>query len=272
MDPGVTQPLNRGVEVLPVFQAMRNEQYSQGAHSSSAPTMQESTTELPGGKRDSEGANDHPPFTQGQRTSPLELPNHEWSHKSADHITTSREDLAQRIHQLDRWVERHGSANTLQASPKEEELQEASGVEIDPIPDGAALRERLLHLKTAQKRRLAISGSETERRILIQDRDKSTHVWVLKNPELEIQEAVDYASLETLAEEALRFFLANPRWTTNSRVICSLVKNRMVPPEFIPRLLTILESDVLRRLLHDEGYPALVHGQSRRILVQRDEL
>ena len=277
MDPGMTHPVNRGVEVIPVFQALRTQHHMQTSQIQAsdihdAPKVQEITAELPGASGGSSRKNQPPPFTLGQRTAPLELSDNERDQQSSGSSKTSREELAHRINQLDRWVERHGSANTLQASPKEEELQELSTPSVEPIPDGAALRDRLLGLKTAQKRRLAISGSETERRILIQDSDKDTHVWVLKNPDLDVQEAIDYASLETLAEEALRFLLGNPRWTTNSPVICSLVKNRMVPPQYIPRLLTILDNETLHQVLTDDTYPALVHGQSRRILVQRDDL
>lgn len=202
----------------------------------------------------------------------------------AESLAPSERDLLERVAHLDKVVEglqgQVPPGATIQAAPPavEEEAPAAKQdppIEAEAEPDPEELLSKTQRLRTLtpnHKKKLAISGGREEREILMRDPDEDIHIWVLKNPELELDEVVGYSCLEALSQDALNFLLHNRRWGTSPEVALNLALNPRIPPEAIPNLLTVLPAETLKTLVGVQGIRHLVSRQARRILMERAEL
>jgi hypothetical protein len=198
------------------------------------------------------------------------------------------EELRRRVAELDRLVAEAGAkpGETLQAAPPVAaavpvNLADTKGAEqedgkeptppAEPTPQ-PKLEELVAALSDKQKKKLAISGGEEERRLLMVGPDHSLHIWVLKNPGLTEAEVVDFAANPSLSPDALNFLLQNRRWGTAAAVADILVVNPNTPPEAIPNLLTVLPQAKLKQLAETPGVRHLVARQARRVLMERSQI
>jgi len=194
----------------------------------------------------------------------------------------AEQELARRVAQLDQWLVQQQaetlSTSTVQAAPPpspppKPEEPSSSPADAPPVDTReqppASITETIAAMGPNQKKKLAISGTEEERRVLVADKDRSVHIWVLKNPALTEDEVVDFAKEETLSTEALMFLIQNRRWGTSPRVALSLALNPLTPPEAIPNLLLVLSEETLKKLVSTAGIRHLVARQARRILMER---
>jgi hypothetical protein len=197
------------------------------------------------------------------------------------------EELRRRVAELDRLVAEAGAkpGETLQAAPPVAAavpvtLADTQGAEegssehtppAEPTPQ-PELKDLVSNLSDKQKKKLAISGGEDERRLLMGEPDHSLHLWVLKNPGLTEPEVVDFATNPNLTPDALNFLLQNRRWGTSAAVADKLVANPITPPEAIPNLLTVLPQEKLKVLAEAPGVRHLVARQARRVLMERSQI
>lgn len=189
----------------------------------------------------------------------------------------SEEDvLRHRVAELDRLVAEAGAkpGDTLQAAPAH--ISVSAGEPPSEAPSetdaSAQLKEQIAALSDKQKKKLAISGGEQERRLLMVETDRSLHLWVFKNPGLTEAEVVDFAANPELSPDALNFLLQNRRWGTSTAVANQLVANPNTPPEAIPNLLTVLPQAKLKELAEASGVRHLVARQARRVLMERSQV
>jgi len=197
-----------------------------------------------------------------------------------DVAAAAKAELARRVAQLDRWVaqqmESAPAGATVQAAPPGQVVDESTG-EVIQRPtqeqiDEANRVQMIRELSETQKKKLAISGGEEERRVLMGDPMVELQIWVLKNPDLTEVEVVDYSQKTDLAEDALNFLLQNRRWATCAPVARNLALHSGPPPEAIPPLLTVLPVGDLKALAATPGIRHLVARQARRILMERSHI
>ena len=199
----------------------------------------------------------------------------------------SEEELRRRVAELDRLVAEAGAkpGETLQAAPAQPpaspvvvaDTKGEAAADKEPTPEAEPtpapeLVDLIAGLSDKQKKKLAISGGEDERRLLMAEPDHSLHLWVLKNPGLTEREVVDFASKPELSPDALNFLLQNRRWGTTAAVADKLVANPTTPPEAIPNLLTVLPQKKLKELAEAPGVRHLVARQARRVLMERSQV
>lgn len=147
--------------------------------------------------------------------------------------------------------------------------QETVMIPVEEQPKLDPFEARIRRLSTQQKKKLAISGLPEERRRLMTDDDRSLQIWVMKNPELTEEEVLQYSKMTSLSQEALGFLLQSRKWATTPKIALSLALNEITPPEAIPKLLTVLPSEVLSKLVKKAGVRHLVSRQARRLLMER---
>ncbi len=195
-------------------------------------------------------------------------------------MSSEEAELRRRVADLDRLVAEAGAqpGETLQAAPAH--IPSSAPVQSAATEDPAAtseqtqsqqLKEQIAGLSDKQKKKLAISAGEQERRLLMTEPDQSLHLWVLKNPGLTEAEVVDFAANSLLSPDALNFLLQNRRWGTSAAVAEQLVANPNTPPEAIPNLLTVLPQAKLKQLAESPGVRHLVARQARRVLMERSQ-
>ncbi|MBM4371202.1 MAG: hypothetical protein FJ098_06085 [Deltaproteobacteria bacterium] len=138
-----------------------------------------------------------------------------------------------------------------------------------PSPEGI---NRIQGMSLTQKKQLAISGTATERMILMGDRERTIQLWVLKNPQITEAEIRWLSSLPSLTQEAVAFLVGNRKWSSMPDIAVNLLANPATPNEAIQRLLAILPNQVLAILTQKPGVRPLVSDQAKKLLLERGEL
>jgi len=131
--------------------------------------------------------------------------------------------------------------------------------------------KRLNEMVTKKKKQLAISGNATERMVLMQGRDRSIQLWVLKNPQITEVEIRWLSSMTTLTSEAVEFLVCNRRWASIPEIAVNLLSNPITPNDAIQRLLTILPTNVLLTLHKKPGGRPMVTDMAKKLLMERGE-
>jgi hypothetical protein len=92
-------------------------------------------------------------------------------------------------------------------------------------------------LPLLEKQKLARHGRRTVRQILMRDPNKSLQRTVLSNPDVMLDEVLEYANWPGLAKDALEAISANSTWMSSRMVILALVKNPSSPLDLAIRLV-----------------------------------
>lgn len=147
----------------------------------------------------------------------------------------------------------------------------ASEVPVEPTEAGAANTAfaRLQKLSVAEKQKLALSAERTERAILAHDNLKQVHVFVLKNPRVTDDEALEYVRYAGFSAQALTYVADNARWMRSSQLRFSLVKNPQVPGDVARRVIETLSVNEVRFLAKAEHVKSDVRQAARKHLEKK---
>ncbi len=110
------------------------------------------------------------------------------------------------------------------------------------------LRRQLESMTVNQKRGAALSASRAGRIMLIKDRQKAVHPFVLKNPGITLDEVELIAKMPSVNPEALRMIAKNRDWTRSTTVCRNLVRNPKTPMPDALRLLEKLPLNDIRAM------------------------
>ena len=102
-----------------------------------------------------------------------------------------------------------------------------AGAEEDEDPQ--SVTQKLALLGVADRMKVAMKGTKSERAILIRDPNKLVSASVLSSPKLTDAEVENFAKLANVSEEILRTIGMNRAWIKNYGVISGLVKNPKTP-------------------------------------------
>ena len=114
----------------------------------------------------------------------------------------------------------------------------ASGHAAEP-PQGAA---------TARKIQLALHGDKSQRIALLRDPNKMIHGYVLRNPQIQLDEVVTVARMTTVAVDVLTFIASRREWAERSEIALALVRNPKTPVPLAVRMLDHISPSELRQL------------------------
>ena len=114
----------------------------------------------------------------------------------------------------------------------DEPLVDAGGAQTDGAvadEDPQSVTQKLALLGVADRMKVAMKGTKSERAILIRDPNKLVSASVLSSPKLTDSEVENFAKLANVSEEILRTIGMNRAWIKNYGVISALAKNPKTP-------------------------------------------
>ena len=128
---------------------------------------------------------------------------------------------------------------------------------------------RIRELNIAQKVRLALMGSATERGILIRDTNKVVARTVIRSPAVTDAEVLQYSKNKSLIDEVINYIASNKKWTRHYRLKLNLVMNPKCPTAEAMRFLNHLRLSDLRMVARSRDVPGPVAKAARNLVRTR---
>ncbi len=159
----------------------------------------------------------------------------------------------------------------LQGTPVAAEDFLGEGQDAEPEKKRKSAAGRIRDLNVAQKVRLAMMGSATERGILIRDSNKLVARTVIRSPGVTDSEAMAYAKNRSLIEEVISFIAHNRKWTRHYGVKLNLIKNPKTPTATALRFLAHLRLSDLRGVAKSRDVPAPIAKAAKNMVKTRQK-
>jgi hypothetical protein len=115
----------------------------------------------------------------------------------------------------------------------------APGKSEVPEPHGAAV---------ARKIQQALHGDKSQRIALLREPNKMIHGYVVRNPQIQMDEIAMVARMTTVAVEVLVYISNRREWAERSEIAIALVRNPRMPVPIAVRLLDHVSPTELRQL------------------------
>jgi hypothetical protein len=127
------------------------------------------------------------------------------------------------------------------------------------------LSERIAALTVAQKMQLGLSGEREERIALLRDTNKFVHIFVLRNPRIEMDEVMFAAKNTQISPDALTYISEHVHWSKNVQLCAAVVRNVKTPMPVALRLLPKLPGNEIRAIAKGGARDQLVNA-ARKLL------
>ncbi len=112
-------------------------------------------------------------------------------------------------------------------------------------------------MTNAEKMHMALHGTRDERNAILRDRNRALHPFVLKNPQLSIDDVSTMAKNAQLSPDLLKLIADRKEWMQRPAIALALAKNPKTPPDAAIRALDHVSIDSLRMIA--KGIGALPH-------------
>lgn len=145
--------------------------------------------------------------------------------------------------------------------------EEAELLPIEPVEkgeDAVTLAAQLENMAGPQRVQLALKGDRTARMLLLRDTNKSSQLFVLKNPRVTLEEVRFLAGDRQANPEALTAIAANREWIQNAGILAALIRNPKTPTGTAVKLLEKVPVLELRRLAKSNDVPGPVQAAARK--------
>ena len=130
---------------------------------------------------------------------------------------------------------------------------------------------QIRELNVAQKVRLAMMGSSTERGILIKDTNKLVARSVIRSPAISDSEVLAYAKNKSLLDEVIAYIASNKKWIRHYQVKKNLVNNPKTPISQTMKFLAHLRTPDLRLVAKSRDVPGPVAKAAKQLIKARLE-
>jgi hypothetical protein len=117
-----------------------------------------------------------------------------------------------------------------------------------PAGDDQPAHVQIEQMSVNEKRRAALRGRRDMRLLLIRDKNKTVHPFVLRNPGITLDEVEQIAKMPGVNPDALRMIAGNRDWIRSTTVCRNLVRNPKTPMPDALRLLGKLPMSDLRAM------------------------
>jgi hypothetical protein len=133
------------------------------------------------------------------------------------------------------------------------------------------LLEKIGRMSAVEKIKLALTGNQESRLILIRDSNKIVARSVLQSPKLSDAEMEAYASMTSVSEEVLRLIARNRAFTRRYTVARALVNNSRAPIDVTMPLLPRMNEKDLKGLSLNRNVPEVIRGLAMKTIKAREE-
>lgn len=147
--------------------------------------------------------------------------------------------------------------------------QTAAAKEPEPEVVKKSAAGRIRDLNIAQKMRLAMMGTRTERAILIKDSNKLVARSVIRSPGMSDSEALIHAKNPGLLDEIIMYISHNRKWTRHYRMKMALVCNPKTPTQVAMRFLPLLRLNDLKTVSRSRSARPVIVGQAKKLVKKK---
>ena len=130
------------------------------------------------------------------------------------------------------------------------------------------LHDKLRKLRPDEKIRLAARANKMERTILIRDSESQVLTFLLKNPNLTRQEALEISRQRTINFNTVTVMLANKQWAQIEELRYNLAVNPKTPTTIAVKLLPGLYMKHLREMAKNQGLKTQLKQAALRIVLK----
>jgi hypothetical protein len=130
------------------------------------------------------------------------------------------------------------------------------------------LRRQLAGMTVNEKRQAGLHGRREVRLLLIKDRNKAVHPFVIKNPAIALDEIEQIAKMSSVNPDALRMIAANRDWTRSVGVCRALVRNPKTPLREALMLLDKLPKSDIRALAKSDHVKTPIQQAARKRVIR----
>ena len=140
-----------------------------------------------------------------------------------------------------------------------------------PAEEGKPLKGYALiqSLNVAQKIRMALLGSQSDRALLIKDANKMVSRAAIRSPAVSVSEALLYARNHSLNASIIEYISTNRKWMQNYRVKVQIVLNPKTPVNVALTALNSLRPAELRSVAQSHGISGVVSARAKAIIKKR---
>lgn len=130
------------------------------------------------------------------------------------------------------------------------------------------LHTRVRNASQHEKIQIALHGKRDERALIIRDPTaKPLHPYVLKNPQLQMDEVAAIASLRSVAPETLKLIASRTEWSRRPDVASALVRNPKTPVQIAIQLVPFVPQNDLRQIAKSSSLRApIVKAVRKKVL------
>ncbi len=159
---------------------------------------------------------------------------------------------------------RHASSGTDSSTSAAARHERVDGHRSAP---SSAARSQPEELTNAQKIQLALHGTRDQRNAILRDRNRMLHAYVLKNPQISVDDVLAIAKNAQMGPEVFKQIAERPDWMQRPQIAVALARNPKVPSEIAVRALAHVPLDALRQIAKGTGAPPHVVQAARKRVI-----
>jgi hypothetical protein len=120
----------------------------------------------------------------------------------------------------------------------------------------------------AERIQIALHGNRDERAMVLRDTNRTLHPYVLRNPNLQLDEILAIAKMTTVSADLLRQIAERREWCSRPEIAIALVRNPTVPVPIAVKLVDHVSPAELRQLAKDTRTRTPVQQAARKKINQ----
>jgi hypothetical protein len=132
------------------------------------------------------------------------------------------------------------------------------------LGDTQNIQKQIEEMTVNQKRTNALHGRKQMRMLLIRDRNKTIHPFVIKNPAITLDEIEQIAKMPSVNPDVLRTIAKSREWTRSTTVCRNLVRNPKTPMKEALMLLPKLPLSDLRAMAKSGNVRTAIQQAARK--------
>jgi hypothetical protein len=132
------------------------------------------------------------------------------------------------------------------------------------LGDTQNIQKQIEEMTVNEKRTNALHGRKQMRMLLIRDRNKTIHPFVIKNPAITLDEIEQIAKMPSVNPDVLRTIAKSREWTRSTTVCRNLVRNPKTPMKEALMLLPKLPMSDLRAMAKSGNVRTAIQQAARK--------